>query len=82
MEGKADVAEYGIGASLGNPVHGFTEIDQSCNRPVRDPVIHGYDDGFPGVPVDDSFQTDFFSSHTKLPPMQRIPGMGPWNQAK
>jgi len=82
MQGKSHMAENRIGTPFCDTIHGLPKIDQSCNRSVRDPVIHGYDDRFPGVPVDDSFQTDFFSSHNKLPPMQRIPGMGHWDQAK
>ena len=41
------------------------EVDQAVDRPLRDPVVHGDDDGPLRVPVDDAFKTDLFSSHDR-----------------
>jgi hypothetical protein len=67
VQGKAHVPEHGIGPTFRHPVHRLPEIDQARNRTVGDPMVHRHDDRFSGVPVNDTFQTNFFPSHNIIP---------------
>jgi hypothetical protein len=82
MESQTDMAEDSICASFGHPVHGLTDINQPCNGTIRHPVIHGDNNGLPGIAIDDTFQTNFFSSHTNLSSISAFLEMCSWNQAK
>jgi hypothetical protein len=57
-----------IRPAIGNKVDGLPHIDKAGDRPVRDAVVHRYNDGLFRITIHDPFQTNFLSSHNKQQP--------------
>lgn len=57
------MADNSVSASIGYRVYGFSHVNQPRYRPHRNSVVHGDDDGFLRFPVENTLNSDFFSSH-------------------
>jgi hypothetical protein len=62
----------GIGTTFGYLTDNILHIQQALDGPAAHPVVHRDNHRLPGIPVDNSLQSDFFAYHivVSLPSIQ------------